>query len=104
MMPCDETERDRLDVMATMIQTVRERGKRLINAPFRERRPTPTGDRSRVLDLGCGTGVWLSEMAKQFPSTELVGIDLNRMGPTTLLGNVDIRVTVDYESPCMFCE
>ena len=98
-MPCDETERDRLDVLATMVQTVRERGKRVINAPFRERRPSATGERSRVLDLGCGTGVWLSEMAKQFPDTELVGIDLNRMGPTTLLGNVDIRVPVDYESP-----
>ena len=99
-MPCDETEKERLDTMHAMIKTIRPREHRLIHAPFHEARPNPTGfERSRILDLGCGTGIWALEMGEKFHQSEVLGIDLNRMGPPTLLDNVDLRVPVDYESP-----
>ncbi|PVG02071.1 S-adenosyl-L-methionine-dependent methyltransferase [Serendipita vermifera] len=34
------------------------------------------GQSKAILDLGCGTGVWAVEMAKQFPWAEVVGVDL----------------------------
>ncbi len=33
-------------------------------------------DVRRILDAGCGTGRWGSEMARQFPATQVVGLDL----------------------------
>src|SRR5215831_5436600 len=39
--------------------------------------PDPTSLR-RVLDVGCGTGGWLIETARTYPSIEtLVGVDIN---------------------------
>ncbi|CCA67105.1 hypothetical protein PIIN_00939 [Serendipita indica DSM 11827] len=37
--------------------------------------PLP-GQRKRILDLGCGTGVWAMDMAHDFPEAEVVGVDL----------------------------
>lgn len=34
------------------------------------------GVMKRVLDLGYGTGIWCTEMAREFPHCEVVGIDL----------------------------
>jgi len=31
----------------------------------------------RVLDIGCGTGGWVIEVAKTYPSMSLVGIDIS---------------------------
>ena len=76
------------------------RGERLLNAPFQQRAITgPAGDRSRVLDIGCGTGIWLLDMAQRYKDTDFVGIDLNGIGPETLLANVEMRWPVDYEMP-----
>jgi SAM-dependent methyltransferase len=98
LLPCDETEKDRLDVMHTMFLTARS--DTLLNAPFEEKPPSgPTGNRSRVLDLGCGTGIWLLAMAERYKNTELLGIDLAGMGPESLLPNVELRFPCDYESP-----
>src|SRR5579872_7331430 len=30
---------------------------------------------ARILDIGCGSGRWLSEMALEFPQADLVGVD-----------------------------
>ncbi|KAI0126032.1 sam dependent methyltransferase [Xylariales sp. AK1849] len=43
---------------------------RLLNAPVAE----PVG---RVLDIGSGTGVWTAEFATEYPTAEVVGIDLS---------------------------
>jgi len=85
--------------MHTLFKTVRGKDNRLINAPFREMTPSAMGERSRVLDIGCGTGIWLLDMAERYKETEFVGLDLNSMAPDTLLPNVDIKVRFDYESP-----
>ncbi|CCA71910.1 hypothetical protein PIIN_05845 [Serendipita indica DSM 11827] len=34
------------------------------------------GEQQKILDVGCGTGVWTVAMAKAFPHCEVVGIDL----------------------------
>ncbi|KIM19538.1 hypothetical protein M408DRAFT_334364 [Serendipita vermifera MAFF 305830] len=34
------------------------------------------GEVKRILDLGCGTGIWATEMAKEFPHCQILGIDL----------------------------
>ncbi|KIM19454.1 hypothetical protein M408DRAFT_83532 [Serendipita vermifera MAFF 305830] len=34
------------------------------------------GEVKRILDLGCGTGLWATEMAKEFPHCEVLGVDL----------------------------
>lgn len=98
MLPCDDTETDRLDVMHTMFLTAR--GEKLLNAPFQQRPITGfNSDRSRVLDLGCGTGIWMLDMAQRYKDTDFVGLDLCAQGPSTLLDNVEMRWPCDYESP-----
>ncbi|KDQ58734.1 hypothetical protein JAAARDRAFT_34592 [Jaapia argillacea MUCL 33604] len=48
-------------------------------APQVERLLRPKdGQRRSVLDLGSGSGVWAAEIAKSFPSVEVVGFDLVR--------------------------
>ncbi len=39
-------------------------------------KPDPEARRPAVLDIGCGTGRWLSQVAKGFPHADFVGIDL----------------------------
>jgi ubiquinone/menaquinone biosynthesis C-methylase UbiE len=39
--------------------------------------PDPSGFR-RVLDVGCGTGQWLIELAQQYPTMSLFGIDISK--------------------------
>jgi tRNA G46 methylase TrmB len=41
--------------------------------------PDPTIFR-RVLDVGCGTGGWIIEAAKTYPTMSLVGIDISKVG------------------------
>ncbi|CCA68926.1 hypothetical protein PIIN_02786 [Serendipita indica DSM 11827] len=35
-----------------------------------------SGQTKKILDLGCGTGIWAIDMAHEFPHTEVVGVDL----------------------------
>ncbi|KAG8833991.1 hypothetical protein FRC17_009717 [Serendipita sp. 399] len=35
------------------------------------------GDPPKVLDLGCGTGIWAISIAREFPHSQVVGIDLS---------------------------
>ncbi|KAG8868469.1 hypothetical protein FRC20_003315 [Serendipita sp. 405] len=34
------------------------------------------GETKRILDLGCGTGTWAIEMAREYPHAEVIGVDL----------------------------
>lgn len=37
----------------------------------------------RVLDVGCGTGLWTLEMAKNYPNSIFVGIDCEELFPVS---------------------
>lgn len=97
LQPCDHKEMLRLDVVHHLLTTARH--KNLLNAPFQQRQPSPY-DRSRVLDIGAGTGAWCDNMAMAgFTDSEFVGIDIAGMGPPATFPNVELRWPIDYESP-----
>ncbi|RUS15409.1 S-adenosyl-L-methionine-dependent methyltransferase [Endogone sp. FLAS-F59071] len=39
----------------------------------------------RVLDVGCGAGTWTIEMAKEFPESNFLGMDIAQYHPTSFL-------------------
>ncbi|RVX67088.1 hypothetical protein B0A52_08331 [Exophiala mesophila] len=101
MMPHDDRERDRLDIMHTMLKVIRPPATRLTSCPtemLEQPADGPFGTSPRVLDLGCGTGIWMIDMAKLFPQAEFVGVDLQHMGPPSLPPNVSVRAHWDYET------
>jgi SAM-dependent methyltransferase len=65
MLPNDEREIDPLDVQHYLLRYVLK-GNYL----------SPLARPERILDIGCGTGRWLSEMALEFPQADHVGLDL----------------------------
>lgn len=98
MMPVDQKEQERLDIMHTMIQAARPRESRLHNAPFNASRNPETGEPARVLDIGHGTGLWCLEMAEKYQDVQFYGFDMAHMEPKDLHENVDLRSGFDYET------
>ncbi|RIA82766.1 S-adenosyl-L-methionine-dependent methyltransferase [Glomus cerebriforme] len=48
---------------------------------------------ANVLDIGCGNGTWLLEMAKDFPESKFVGVDIAPLFPTNHgLENLEFRL------------
>ncbi|KAL2259660.1 hypothetical protein VTK26DRAFT_6568 [Humicola hyalothermophila] len=90
MLPIDEIELERLDVFHKIFLVAR--GGKLYSAPI-DHLPAP-----RILDLGCGTGIWGIDMADRFPSGTHVGLDLNYTQPEFIPANVQFRQQ-DIESP-----
>lgn len=94
MMPNDETELDRLDLMHQMLRiTMRNQ---LYFAPI--------GDRvGKILDVGTGTGIWAIEMGDEFPDSEIIGTDLSATQPSWVPPNVKFEID-DAEEPWTFPE
>ncbi|KAJ6513055.1 S-adenosyl-L-methionine-dependent methyltransferase [Mycena sanguinolenta] len=61
------SDTERLDTMHTMI--ARYFGNELGPAPLNGLRP------SKIMELGCGTGAWAIQAAKQFPDAQVVAVD-----------------------------
>jgi SAM-dependent methyltransferase len=94
MGPADEDEVDRLNEQHFMLRHVV--GQNYV-APLDA---IPIHD---VLDMGTGTGIWVLEMAHEFPTANFVGIDINNVNqPTTVLPNNvqfqlgDVLKGIDY--------
>jgi ubiquinone/menaquinone biosynthesis C-methylase UbiE len=65
MLPKDLEESGRLDFQHVLLRNILK-GNYL----------APIGQPLSILDVGCGTGRWGSEMARQFPRANVVGLDL----------------------------
>jgi SAM-dependent methyltransferase len=73
MLPIDETELERLDVFHKIFLVARKDV--LHSAPLHNQH------NPRILDLGCGTGIWGIDMADKYPNGEHVGVDLDYIQP-----------------------
>nr|BAP58881.1 methyltransferase [Alternaria alternata] len=96
MYPCDEAEKDRMDIYHQFFAVAR-RGQ-LHQAPV----PTQPNVQPRILDVGCGTGIWAIDMADKYLNAEVLGLDLVNIqpeNPRRIPPNLRFRVPRDYESP-----
>lgn len=89
VLPKDLLESNRLDFQHYMLRYALQGHDFL--APIEQPR--------RILDVGCGTGRWAREMARQFPSASVTGVDL--VLPTE---NPSVTSTDGHAENCVFAE
>lgn len=82
-MPNDEQENERLDIFHHMCELVL--GGRLHLAPVGK---AP----ARILDVGCGTGLWAVEAADEYPSAQVLGCDLSPIQPSMIPPNAKFEI------------
>ncbi|KAL1995846.1 hypothetical protein VTN49DRAFT_712 [Thermomyces lanuginosus] len=87
LLPNDESENDRLDMVHEMCLLVLHR--KLYLAPIEKPQ--------RVIDLATGTGLWAIDFADLHPQAEVIGSDLSPIQPTLVPPNVKFLVD-DIES------
>ncbi|KAL5365881.1 S-adenosyl-L-methionine-dependent methyltransferase [Aspergillus floccosus] len=95
LLPCDETELDRLDFMHALFVKV-------LNSPKPIHVLHPSN--GRFLDLGCGTGIWAMEIAKAYPNAYVLGVDISAIQPGFHPKNCVFRVPFNYEYPWLVGE
>lgn len=52
----------------------------------------PVTNPHRIVDLGCGTGIWCIDMADEHPEAEITGIDLSPIQPTFIPPNCKFEI------------
>ncbi|KAH7123080.1 S-adenosyl-L-methionine-dependent methyltransferase [Dactylonectria macrodidyma] len=97
-LPNDDVENERLDFQHH--QWLLTLGDGLGLAPPNK----PNSGVKRVLDLGCGTGIWVVDFADEHPEAEVTGIDLSPIQPDFVPPNVrfiidDIDEEWTYSAP-----
>ncbi|KAI9017896.1 S-adenosyl-L-methionine-dependent methyltransferase [Phycomyces nitens] len=82
-LPCDDEEADRLVILHFLLRYAFSGN---FGAPVADTLHNRLGDKTppRVLDIGCGPGTWVLEMATEFPHAEFYGTDVRTMFPTTI--------------------
>ncbi|KAK4170452.1 S-adenosyl-L-methionine-dependent methyltransferase [Cladorrhinum sp. PSN259] len=80
MTPVDEVELERLDILHKLFLVLRRDA--LHSAPL----PDPTNP--RILDVGCGTGIWGIDIADKYPNGQVLGIDLSFIQPEFIPSNI----------------
>ncbi|KAI9597293.1 S-adenosyl-L-methionine-dependent methyltransferase [Syncephalis fuscata] len=78
--PTDLDETDRLNTQHNIIRYV-----------LRRTYLAPVNDPKRILDVGCGTGMWMKEVARDYPKASLIGVDI-----------ADIFMQTDMPNNCAF--
>jgi trans-aconitate methyltransferase len=58
---------------------------------------------SHALDIGCGTGAWVIDFALAHPTTQVTGIDLSAIQPSTHPPNCNFQVE-DATKPWNFTQ
>ncbi|PKK72939.1 S-adenosyl-L-methionine-dependent methyltransferase [Rhizophagus irregularis] len=74
-LPCDDDEFDRLHIKHYICKHIWQRN---YSAPVKERL---SSGGAHVLDVGCGPGTWLIEMANEFPKSHFTGMDITPVFP-----------------------
>ncbi|KAF8311492.1 S-adenosyl-L-methionine-dependent methyltransferase [Clavulina sp. PMI_390] len=69
-LPNDEREGKRLDLQFQVVK-IAQGGLYPASIDAQVRKAT------RILDIGCGTGIWAAEMAKLLPNAEIFGVDIS---------------------------
>lgn len=87
-MPNDEKEQSRLDLLHHVYLLAL--GGELTLCPLSK-------DIGRVLDFGCGTGIWAIDFADEHPGAEVIGTDLSPIQPSWVPPNCKFLVD-DVES------
>jgi len=82
-MPMDEREMDRIDMAHAKYYMLLE--KRRFLAPI-DKNP------QKILDLGCGTGIWSIDVADEYPSAEVVGVDIAPIQPKWTAPNCSFEI------------
>ncbi|KIW85640.1 hypothetical protein Z517_01032 [Fonsecaea pedrosoi CBS 271.37] len=80
-MPEDEIEQERMDMQHHAIITTL--GRHFLS---------PVENPGRILDLGCGTGIWAIQVADENPNAEVFGVDLSPMQPGWVPPNVKFEI------------
>lgn len=85
-LPCDEEEMDRLDMVHKVLQIAR-----IDDSTYGTLHRLPLPVCPRILDLGCGTGIWAIDIAERFGRSdapaEVVGWDLALIQPKLIPPN-----------------
>jgi SAM-dependent methyltransferase len=102
LLPNDDAEQERLDLQHHIWRLILQGA--LYTAPLRIPQPgerisissgSSNGSDFRILDLGCGTGIWAIDMADEFPRASVFGVDLSPIQPEWVPGNCRFYVD-DY--------
>ncbi|PLB48193.1 regulator of secondary metabolism LaeA [Aspergillus steynii IBT 23096] len=88
LLSCDEREQDRLNFLHKVFSIAR-RSDDLIHVPHLVK--------GRVLDLGCGTGIWAIDVAERYPEMFVVGVDLSPTQPDRHPPNCEFYAPFDFE-------
>lgn len=89
ILPEDDQEQERLDMQHHMFLVSFEN--QLFLAPIQRQM-------QEVLDLGTGTGIWAIEFADQHPESNVLGMDLSPIQPTSVPPNCRFEVD-DFDRP-----
>ncbi|RKP10327.1 S-adenosyl-L-methionine-dependent methyltransferase, partial [Thamnocephalis sphaerospora] len=69
-MPNDMEEMERLEQQHILLRSV-----------LKQNYVAPLDEPRRALDVGCGSGVWMLDMAHEFPDCQFFGVDLSNVFP-----------------------
>ncbi|KAK2738966.1 methyltransferase domain-containing protein [Colletotrichum kahawae] len=100
VLPNDDQEQERLDLQHHIWRLLL--GGRTYTAPL----PDPASEAAegpRVLDLGTGTGIWAIDLADEFPTADVFGVDLSPIQPEWVPKNCKFHVD-DYEDDWTYRE
>ncbi|KAK5663524.1 hypothetical protein OQA88_3954 [Cercophora sp. LCS_1] len=90
MFPIDEPELDRMDIFHKFFMIMRR--EQHFTAPIHNK------ESPRVIDLGCGTGIWAIDIAELYPRGHVTGMDLNLIQPEFIPPNIRF-LQMDIETP-----
>lgn len=100
VLPNDDMEQERLDLQHHIWRLLLQGSLYLAPlAAYREQHGTGT----RILDLGCGTGIWAIDIADEFEDAVVLGVDLSPIQPEWVPPNCRFYVD-DFEDEWTYGE